>query len=336
MEDWKKENKDFFEKRYKWKIITFAIILVLFFVFWDSNNLDKNKKTNLINPVLNTKLWDVIMDSKTINLESFLIDYRETKIRAWDLTHLSVYFRNMNNGNRFGIDEKEMFSPASLMKLPLLIAYLKKSEEEIWFLEKEVVFVIDPSTYEYKQNFKPEGRLKAGKKYKIIDILKSMIKYSDNEASIFLENNIEFDYFMKVFTDIWIEFPPFVEWTFDNNIRIVDYSAFFRVLYNSSYLNKKNSQLALDLLTKTEFKEWLYAWVSDTDISIAHKFGERSIVWNNWVERMQLHDCGIIYYPDYPYLLCIMTRWYHWETLKNTLQEVSNVVYEKVNEAYSD
>ncbi len=336
MEEHKKPDDNVEKKKYSWKLIIIVIILLLFLVFWGLKNLEKDKEIGLINPVLETKHWETIMNNKHINLEYTLMDYKNSKIRAWDLTHLSVYFRNMNNGTQFGINQKEMFSPASLMKLPLLIAYFKKSEQEIWLLEKELTFVVNGSVDDYKQNIKPEWKLKAGKKYKIIDILKNMIIYSDNEASIFLENNIEFDYFMKVFTDIWIEFPPFIEWAFDNNIRVVDYSAFFRVLYNSSYLNKQNSQLVLDLLTKTRFKEWLYAWVSDTDISIAHKFGERSIFGNNWIERMQLHDCGIIYYPDYPYLLCIMTRWYNWDILQSTLQEVSNIVYQKIDEAYNE
>lgn len=336
MEDNKKQDNNVEKKKYSWKIMIIVIIVLSFWILGIFKDFGANKGLDLINPILDTKHWDIIMNSKNINLESIITDYRNSKIRAWDLTHLSVYFRNMNNGNRFGVDEKEMFSPASLMKLPLLIAYLKKSETQIWLLEKEVVFTINWSADDYKQNFKPETRLKAGKKYKIIDILKNMIIYSDNEASIFLERNIEFDYFMDAFTDIWIEFPHLVEWSFDNNIRVIDYSSFFRVLYNASYLNKQNSELALDLLTKTKFKEWLYAWVSDTDILVAHKFGERSIFWNNWIERMQLHDCGIVYYPDYPYLLCMMTRWYNWQILKSTLQEVSNIIYQKIDEAYNE
>jgi hypothetical protein len=50
-----------------------------------------------------------------------------------------------------------------------------------------------------------------GKQYKIIDIIDQMIRYSDNEASIFLERNININEFKKVFTDVGIEFPAFTD-----------------------------------------------------------------------------------------------------------------------------
>ena len=43
---------------------------------------------------------------------------------------LSVYFRNLNNGPWFGIRENEKYIPASLMKLTLLISYMKWWEED--------------------------------------------------------------------------------------------------------------------------------------------------------------------------------------------------------------
>jgi len=333
------DSKKRFKKiRFKNIMILNILIFILAISMWvflvRQWLFEKKIKTWFTNPVLDTDIGNSIAGNKNVNLEYYLNDYEKAKIANWDITHLSVYFRNLNNGNRFWIKEKELFSPASLMKLPLLLAYFKKSETEEWFLEKKVLFTKNWTSDQYKQNIQPKYRLEVNKEYRIIDIINQMIEYSDNEASIFLEKNIDVNEFKKVFTDIWIEFPPFIEWNFDNNIRVVDYVAFFRVLFNSSYLNRENSEKVLSLLTKTEFKDWLVAGVSDTNVTISHKFGERSIFWNNWIERMQLHDCWIIYYPKYPYILCIMTRWYDRKKLKLVLQEVSSIVYEKVNEAY--
>ena len=218
------------------------------------------------------------------------------------------------------------------MKLPLLIAYYKQDEEEKWFLSKKVIFKIDDTVYKYKQNIEVEKKLKSGNEYSIKEIIDQMIKYSDNEASIFLEWYIPLEKFQKVFKDIWISFPEIIDGSFDNNIKILDYASFFRILYNASYLNKQNSQEVLNLLTKSKFTDWIVGWLPDIDVS--HKFGERTIFGNNGIERMQLHDCGIIYYPQHPYILCVMTRWYDREKLKNVLQEISKVVYDKVNETY--
>ncbi len=313
------------------------IICVLFVWIFVGKNifLDHDKKDWFTNPILDTNIGQSVMENKNINLEDYFQDYEKAKIANWDITQLSIYFRNLNNGNRFWIEEKELFSPASLMKLPLLIAYFKKSEKEPEFLEKKLKFTKNWTSNEYKQNVVPKKRLDVWKEYKIIDIIHQMIEYSDNEASIFLEKNIDTNEFMNVFTDIWIQFPPITDEGFDNNIRVVDYSAFFRVLFNASYLNRENSEKVLNLLTKTDFKDGLVAGVNDKNIAISHKFWERSIFWNNWIERMQLHDCWIVYYPKYPYLLCIMTRWYDWNNLKEVLQEVSSIIYQKVDESYS-
>ena len=55
--------------------------------------------------------------------------YNEIEEKNPDI-HLSVYFRNLNNGPWFGIRENEGFAPASLMKISILISYLKMSETD--------------------------------------------------------------------------------------------------------------------------------------------------------------------------------------------------------------
>jgi hypothetical protein len=40
---------------------------------------------------------------------------------------------------------------------------------------------------------------------------------------------------------------------------VIDYASFFRVLFNASYLNRKDSEKALALLTKVAFRDGLIA-----------------------------------------------------------------------------
>ena len=51
-----------------------------------------------------------------------LINY---EINEKNISFASVYVRDLNNGPWLGFNEKEKFSPASLMKVPLLISCLK-------------------------------------------------------------------------------------------------------------------------------------------------------------------------------------------------------------------
>lgn len=281
------------------------------------------------NPVLDYDISSSIMDNKNVNLEQDLQEYLEVKKWKNKTTHISVYFRNLNNWNRFGINEKEEFSPASLMKLPLLISYYKLVEENPNILRQKLLYTPDPYEQEITQNIKPEKTLEPYQNYDVKDLLDRMILYSDNKSSILLENSIDFELYKKSFTDIGIDFPEFKDGVFENNINIVEYASFFRILYNASYLNRSDSEYILDLLSNTTFARWLTRWVPD-NIVVSHKFWERVINGEK-----QLHDCWIVYYPNHPYILCVMTRGRDWEVLKNIITDVSKKIYSEVDLQYN-
>jgi hypothetical protein len=44
----------------------------------------------------------------------------------------------------------------------------------------------------------------------------------------------------------------------------------------------------------------------------------------------QLLDCGIIYYPNNPYILCVMTEGTEWGKMEEVISNVSKMVYEEV------
>jgi hypothetical protein len=46
------------------------------------------------------------------------------------------------------------------------------------------------------------------------------------------------------------------------------------------------------------------------------------------------HDCGIVYYPKHPYLLCVMTQGQDPETLENAIAEISKFTYTQVKNQY--
>lgn len=99
-----------------------------------------------------------------------------------------------------------------------------------------------------------------------------------------------------------------------------------RVLFNATYLNDANSEKALVLLSKATFDKGLTAGVPST-IVVSHKFGEHVNGADGVINSVELHDCGIVYYPKNPYLLCVMTRGKNINDLQNTIKEISNTVY---------
>jgi hypothetical protein len=156
-----------------------------------------------------------------------------------------------------------------------------------------------------------------------------MIKYSDNKAYYVLLDKLHLispdrDLLKDTFVELGIVDPKDL---LDNTISVKSYSSIFIQLFNSSYINnRKSSENVLSLLAESEWKNGLNAGVP-VDINIAHKFGERFNFDGNGLD--QLHDCGIVYYPENPYLLCVMTRGNDYGQLAKVINEISKMFYEE-------
>ena len=83
------------------------------------------------------------------------------------------------------------------------------------------------------------------------------------------------------------------------------------------------------MLSEVKFNKGILNGVPE-NILVAHKFGEMQTVEG---ER-QFHDCGIVYYPKHPYLLCVMTRGQNWDELSSTIGETSKEIYTDIDQRY--
>jgi len=128
--------------------------------------------------------------------------------------------------------------------------------------------------------------------------------------------------FQKVFDDIQVILKmPLKSMDF---MTVRNYVSFFRTLFNSSYLSDSGSEKLLKLMTKSEFKKGIVGGVPE-GVPVAHKFGERS---SNDTEMKQLHDCGIVYAVNRPYILCVMSRGKTFPALEETIQKISSITYD--------
>lgn len=119
-----------------------------------------------------------------------------------------------------------------------------------------------------------------------------MIIDSDNIAKEILLRNMDFRLISSMYTALKIPVPDLTEPEYQVSAK--DYATFFRVLYSCTYLNEDLSAKAIELLSKTEFKNGIVAGVPD-NITVAHKFAERKYAGGYVLtKRVQLHDCGIV------------------------------------------
>ncbi len=243
----------------------------------------------------------------------------------------SVYFRDLTNGDVYVYNEDELFSPSSLMKVPIMIAAFKAEEISTGFLEKSVEFQEGVSEKKFGSkmlgNF--ETKLINGNTYTIMQLIEFMIIYSDNEATMSILNQLQsFDASLikKVELDLGMNIPV-ISNERDNVLNVKKYSTFFRTLYHASYLNEKHSSQALKILTESNYGFGLRQAIPK-EITVAHKFGVN--VLNK--DELQLHHFGIVYHNKKPFILGIMTKGKNEDQLKKAIFNVAELVYKEVDE----
>lgn len=287
-----------------------------------------------INPLLECEDTQRVLQDEELVPFKFKVDkFTQELIRNKQADNISVYFRELNDGIAFRIGETRAYSPASLLKVPLMIAVLKHAEKNPGLLNKKIRY--DNKDLEVIQNTE-SGRLTLGNAYTVDQLVKRMIIFSDNIPTYLLDNTIPFEVLNKTYRDLGIlnpyhrlTQPSIVLADPDYLISAATYASFFRILYNSSYLSREQSEWALQLLSETEYRDGLAAGVP-SNIKIAHKFGIQEKGAHH--EIKQLHDCGIIYYPDHPYLLCIMSSGSKFDNLNNTIQSISSSIFQEIDQ----
>lgn len=245
-------------------------------------------------------------------------------------SHVSVYLRDLDRGRWFEIEAETRYRPASLLKVPLLIAWLQQAQHEPGLLERQLRWD-PPRELQLHDDPNMPGALEVGKSYKVRDLLEKMIIWSRNDAKFLLAAFIDPHKVDETYLALGV--PPIYPHpdtpgpSEEITLNVGQMGRFFRLLYNASWLDRAQSDLALEMMTHTEFHDGLTAGLPP-GTKFSHKFGIRIARAADEVpappsEAEQLHDCGIVYAPNSPYLLCVMTKGRDHSGLVKVLKRVS-------------
>jgi hypothetical protein len=103
---------------------------------------------------------------------------------------------------------------------------------------------------------------------------------------------------------------------------VLEYNRYLRVLYNGSYISRSNSDWALGLLTKSNYKGALVKLLPN-DLMVAHKFGERP-----YQDGFNFHEGGIVYLKNNPYTVVVMTKGKDYQALPDFVADISKLCYD--------
>lgn len=310
-----------------WVIVAVAICGALIAYGLKSHSLKQGEATCL-EDLINPAACSGELEGK-VGFEAFRADLEDHLAAAKgrdSVIDAGVYFRDLRFGPTFGINLDEPFLPMSLMKIPVMIAVLKTAETNPEMLD-EVIHT--PASFAANvQLMNPSETLAPDRDYTVRELLKYMVAYSDNKSLGILSDWLAEKAGDEAVRDVMVDLGivRLQDTLPDLSVTPKSYAAILRILYNASYLNPEQSQYALELLTQTKFDKGLTYGIPD-DVRVAHKFGVRD---DPGVD-VQLHDCGIVYHPGGPYVLCVMTRGSSYESQAYYIEDVARLVYDEMS-----
>jgi beta-lactamase class A len=207
--------------------------------------------------------------------------------------NFGFYFEYLPTGTSIGINANSAFHAASLFKVPVIMAYYYGRER--LNLHDDPTLTIMPNQID--KQFGSLWRRGAGTKIKASEAVELTLVESDNTAAKAIVPYVNQADFNAVYEGLDVNLQT------DNEGALIsakNYSSILKALYFSSLLNRQDSEEILDLLTKSKFQDKIVAGIPQ-DVLVAHKIGD----FNDDKGQQGYRDCGIVYVPRRPYVLCM-------------------------------
>lgn len=236
---------------------------------------------------------------------------------------LGVYFEYLPTGSSINVNDQFEVELGSLAKVPAVMAVYRSIEngeigpDKVLTVQKEHIDSQFGSLWE-------KG---VGTKVTVKDAVRLALTESDNTAVNLLLSNIPKGSHEEVFQRL--DLPKTTDGVYPT-LSPKSYASVFRNLYLSSYINYHDSNAMLEYLTKTIFTDKLPAGVPP-GVKVAHKIG----VFSSADKIPVYNDCGIVYIPERPYVLCLMVSADE-ETAREEIIAYSRMVYSFVSQVKAD
>jgi len=302
-------------------ILSASINLLLLFLLLTNQRdpkeyVEKSTSTSIDYPYLSRRIFvenpsDIIINFVPLRnqLKTLLSDYPD---------QVSMYFEYLPSGISIGINEKNEVRLASLSKIPTVISIYKKIENGELSIEDQIEIkpeFIDPQ-------FGTTWKKGIGATISIEEAITSAITESDNTSHKLLKSLLTTEEINAVYEYLDI---PFHKETNYPLISAKNYSSVLKSLFFSSYLTLNSSQEILEIMTKTIYHDKIPAGVPQ-NTPVAHKIG----VYKQTNDSISHYsDCGIVYVPNRPYILCIMVK-NDEDFARSIMQQISEMTYQYI------
>lgn len=247
-------------------------------------------------------------DDLIINLQP-LRDYLNDKYEADQ--NVSIYFEYLPTGANIVISKDAEFFPASLLKVPLIMAVIKKIEQGDWKWSDE----LELTEADKNKDFGELWKQPTGTRFTIEELVKQELVNSDNTAYFILLNNLDPNEILKV--QEYLGLLDFI--SEDLKISAKKYAPILRSLFSATYLTVENSEKILEWMSESNFNDYLAEGMPPLT-KFSHKIGVND-------ERKSYIDAGIVYLANRPYILIVMVKNFDSTKAQEIIKDISQKAY---------
>ncbi len=227
-----------------------------------------------------------------------------------DLTGIyGVYLVIIETGQEIGLNENEVYTAASVIKVPVMVNFYQEveagnfDEDEVYTLKRADIQNYGTGVLRYQA---------PGSTYTLAKLAELSGKKSDNTAAWILQSKIGTRKIQERLTDLDMDKTSLKE----NTTTPKQMGDYFILLFKNKLVSQDSKEKIFSFLTNTDFEDRIPAGVPD-GTRVAHKIGNEIQTYN---------DCGIVFNSS-PYLLCILSKEVKETEALEVLPKISKLVW---------
>lgn len=217
---------------------------------------------------------------------------------------VGLVVKDLDTGWTISFNENLLIPSASLVKVPIMLAYFYAAQENRINLDDNIKF----RSFQKVPAFKLRGRLPGGRHFMVAELFEPMITVSNNNATNALIELLGFDTLNEYFKKMGLKNTNLCRKMLDfksrkegleNYTTAKDMAYILEKLYRRQFLSKEVSEKCLALLNQQKINDRIPRKLPKDEVLVAHKTG---------LERHICHDAGIVYTQKGDFLICVLVK----------------------------
>jgi beta-lactamase class A len=233
---------------------------------------------------------------------------------------VGLVVKDLDTGWEIDINQGRLMPAASLVKIPIMLAYFYAAREGKVSLQNTVYL----KSSDKVSGSKVLGSMPTGTRFTVEGLFSPMITQSDNAAANALISILGFDnlnsYFKKMglkSTNLSRKMMDFSERKegVENYTSAADCAYLMNKLYEGRFLDKNTSQRCMEILGDQKINDRIPRKLPKASAFVAHKTG---------LERHICHDVGVVFTAKGDFLICVLVK-HRDKTAQNAKRLISDI-----------